>query len=59
MLAAKEGFFVGDTAVKPSRILKPGDIVEVKKPPVLYRFKCWRSLLRAFRPSWYLNTSKI
>jgi ribosome-associated heat shock protein Hsp15 len=31
--------FVGDTAVKPSRILKPGDIVEVKKPPVLYRFK--------------------
>jgi ribosome-associated heat shock protein Hsp15 len=38
--ACRKGrIFVGETVVKASKILKPGDIVEVKKPPVLYRFK--------------------
>ena len=30
---------VGDVAVKPSRTVKPGDIVSVRKPPVTYSFR--------------------
>jgi ribosome-associated heat shock protein Hsp15 len=38
--ACRKGrIFIGDSTVKASRILRPGEIVEVKKPPVLYRFR--------------------
>ena len=30
---------IGGVAVKPSRTIKPGDIVQVRKPPVTYTFK--------------------
>ena len=30
---------MGGTILKPSRTIKPGDIVEVRKPPVTYTFK--------------------
>ena len=35
--ACKKGrVMLGDTPVKPSRTLKPGDVVKVRKPPVTY-----------------------
>lgn len=38
--ACKKGrVMVGDVAVKPSRTIKPGDIVSVRKPPVTYSFR--------------------
>lgn len=38
--ACKKGrVIVGDVAVKPSRTVKPGDIVSVRKPPVTYSFR--------------------
>lgn len=30
---------IGDVAVKPSRGVKPGDMITVKKPPVVHTFK--------------------
>lgn len=38
--ACKKGrVMVGDVVVKPSRTVKPGDIVSVRKPPVTYSFR--------------------
>lgn len=38
--ACKKGrVIVGDTPVKPSRVIKVGDIIKVRKPPVTYSFR--------------------
>lgn len=38
--ACKKGrVSVGGVVVKPSRMVKPGDIVDVRKPPVTYSFR--------------------
>ncbi len=38
--ACKKGrVMIGGVAVKPSRTIKPGDVVQVRKPPVTYSFK--------------------
>ena len=38
--ACKKGrVSLGDVIVKPSRMIKPGDIVKVRKPPVTYSFR--------------------
>lgn len=38
--ACKKGrVMVGDVAVKPSRTIKVGDVIKVRKPPVTYSFK--------------------
>lgn len=38
--ACKKGRIeVGGSAVKPSRIIKPGDTINVKKPPITYTFR--------------------
>lgn len=38
--ACKKGrVTMGGTAVKPSKVIKVGDVVDVKKPPVTYTFK--------------------
>ena len=38
--ACRKGrIFMDDQAVKPSRVLKPGDIVRVRKSPVVYTYK--------------------
>lgn len=38
--ACKKGrVMVDDVVVKPSRTVKPGDVVKVRKPPVTYSFK--------------------
>lgn len=38
--ACKKGrVMIGDTQVKPSRTVKVGDIVKVRKPPVTYSFR--------------------
>lgn len=31
--------FIDSQSVKPSRILKPGDVVQVRKPPVTYSYR--------------------
>ena len=30
---------MGGTSVKPSRTIKPGDIIDVRKPPITYTFR--------------------
>lgn len=30
---------IGGTAVKPSRTIKPGDVIDVRKPPITYTFR--------------------
>ena len=38
--ACRKGkIIIDDQVVKPSRILKPGDVVHVKKPPVIYAYR--------------------
>ncbi len=38
--ACKKGrVMMGGNAVKPSRTVKPGDVVEVRKPPITYMFR--------------------
>ena len=38
--ACKKGrVLMGGSAVKPSRVVKPGDIINVRKPPVTYSFR--------------------
>lgn len=38
--AVKKGrVMVNDVLIKPSRTLKPGDVVKVRKPPVTYSFR--------------------
>ena len=38
--ACKKGrVYVGDTVIKPSRTIKVGDVVKVRKPPVTYSFR--------------------
>ena len=35
----KNRVMVNDAVVKPSRMIKVGDIIQVRKPPVIYSFK--------------------
>ena len=35
----KNRVMINDTVVKPSRMIKVGDIIQVRKPPVTYSFK--------------------
>ncbi len=38
--ACKKGrVTMGGSAVKPSRTIKPGDVIDVKKPPITYTFR--------------------
>lgn len=38
--ACKKGrVSIGDTIAKPARMVKPGDIIKVRKPPVTYSFR--------------------
>ncbi len=38
--ACKKGrVMIGDVSAKPSRTVKPGDIVSVRKPPITYSFR--------------------
>lgn len=38
--ACKKGrVSVGGVAVKPSRTIKPGDVIDVRKPPITYTFR--------------------
>lgn len=57
--ACKKGrVSVGETVVKPSRMIKPGDVINVRKPPVTYSFGFWRWPRTASGPSWCLNIWK-
>ena len=35
---------INDTQVKPSRMIKPGEVIQVKKPPVTYSFKVLQAI---------------
>lgn len=38
--ACKKGrITIGGTVVKPSRMIKPGDVIDVRKPPITYTFR--------------------
>lgn len=38
--ACKKGrVIIGDVQVKPSRVIKAGDIIKIRKPPVTYSYK--------------------
>lgn len=38
----KNRVMINDVAVKPSRMIKVGDVIQVRKPPVVYSFKVLR-----------------
>lgn len=43
--ACKKGrISISGTAVKPARMVRPGDIIEVRKPPVTYSFKVLQAI---------------
>lgn len=43
--ACKKGrVSIGGSQIKPSRMIKPGDIIEVRKPPITYSFKVIQSI---------------
>lgn len=43
--ACKKGrVFINNTQVKPSRMIKPGEVIQVKKPPVIYSFKVLQAI---------------
>lgn len=43
--ACKKGrVMIGDTSVKPSRSIKPGDVIQVRKPPIIYSFKVLQAI---------------
>ena len=43
--ACKKGrVSINDTQVKPSRMIKPGEVIHVKKPPVTYSFKVLQAI---------------
>jgi ribosome-associated heat shock protein Hsp15 len=35
----KNRVMINDVAVKPSRMIKSGDVIQVRKPPIIYSFK--------------------
>ena len=43
--ACKKGrVYINGTQVKPSRMIKPGEVIQVKKPPVTYSFKVLQAI---------------
>ena len=43
--ACKKGrVMIANSQVKPSRMLKPGDVIQVKKPPITYSFKVLQAI---------------
>ena len=43
--ACKQGrVSINGTQVKPSRMIKPGEVIQVKKPPVTYSFKVLQAI---------------
>lgn len=43
--ACKKGrISINDSQVKPARMVKPGDVVQVRKPPVTYSFKVLQAI---------------
>ena len=43
--ACKKGrVSINGTEVKPSRMVKPGDVVQVRKPPITYSFKVLQAI---------------
>ena len=43
--ACKKGrVIINGTEVKPSRMVKPGDVVQVRKPPITYSFKVLQAI---------------
>ena len=57
--ACKNGrVMVNGTNVKPSRPLKVGETVHVKKPPVTYSSRCSKLLSSVSVPSCYLKSMK-
>ena len=43
--ACKKGrVSINGTQVKPSRMIKPGEVIQVKKPPVTYSFKVLQAI---------------
>ena len=52
--ACKKGrITINGALVKAARMVKPGDVIQVKKPPITYSFK----VLQADRKSTRLNSS--
>lgn len=45
--ACKKGrVFLNNAQVKPSRMIKEGDVIQVKKPPITYSFKVLQAIER-------------
>lgn len=43
--ACKKGrISINGTQVKPARMIKPGEVIQVKKPPIIYSFKVLQAI---------------
>ena len=59
--ACKKGrVSINGTQVKPSRMIKPGEVIQVKKPPVTYSFKVLQQyeLLEMSRISGFVDRAR-
>ena len=49
--ACKKGrIMIGGVTIKPSRMIKVGDVIQVRKPPITFSFKVIGSCGRKARP---------
>ena len=49
--ACKKGrISINGTQVKPARMIKPGEVIQVKKPPVTYSFKVLQAIEKRVGP---------
>ena len=55
--ACKKGrVSINGTQVKPSRMIKPGEVIQVKKPPVTYSFKVLQAIEKRIGAKiWFLK----
>lgn len=50
--ACKKGrVSMNGSQIKPSRMIKPGDIIQVRKPPVTYSFKVLQPIEKRLAPN--------
>lgn len=50
---------IAGSNVKPSHLIKAGDVVSVKKPPITYSLRCWPASSSVWEPNWYRKSTRM
>ena len=57
--ACKKGrVSINGSQVKPARTVKPGDVIEVRKPPITYSFKVLQAIENVSVQNLFLNSGE-